>query len=137
MSNFILPRAKVIAGKESYMTGCPVNIADFRCRIVKPRTAHFSLREAGRSTGLRVVGASAHHNGSVLDAGSPESALVDIGVARESQRLRHRTLPRPISIQRRAKVIRIGEARSRAFAFPAPRAWHFSPDDPCDLPPAA
>lgn len=119
------------------MTGCPVNIADFRCRIVKSRIARFSLRDAGRSTGLRVVGSSAYRHGSVHDAGSPESAPVDIGVARESQCLRRRTLSRPISIQRRAKVIRIGEARPRAFAFPTARAWHFSPDDPCDLPPAA
>lgn len=119
------------------MTGCPVNIADFRCRIMKPRTAHFSLRDTRRSTGLRVVESSAHRNGSALDAPSQESAPVDIGVARESQRLRRRIVSRPISIQRRANVVRIAEARPRAYAFPTPQAWQFSPDDPCDLPPAA
>lgn len=118
------------------MTGCPVNIADFRCRILKPRTAHFSLRDAGRGAGLRVVGSSSHRNSSVRGAGAPESALIDIGVARESQRLRRRMVARPISIQRRANVVRFAEARPRAFAFPTPQVWH-SPDDPYDLPPAA
>ena len=110
------------------MTGHPVNIADFRCRVMKPRTAHFDLRDASRSSGLRIV-----------DPVSTESAPVfDIEVAREVQRTRRRSVPRPISIQRRGTVIRFSEMRPRAFAAPGTsHAWTAPSHSPYDLPPAA
>ena len=109
------------------MTGRPLNIADFRCRAMKARTAQFSLRDASRPTGLRVV-----------EPASTESPVVfDIGMARDAQRFRHRANARPVSIHQRAKVIRFGDRRAvAAVAMRAPDVWHAS-HGPCDLPPAA
>ncbi|KAA6461178.1 hypothetical protein DYQ86_13120 [Acidobacteria bacterium AB60] len=72
-----------------------------------------------------------------------EDPLVyDIGIARDAQRLRHRAVFRPISIQRKANVlrfrreapvpIRMGREERRAMEF-----WSRVPDGPYDLPPAA
>lgn len=113
------------------MTGRPVNIADFRCRARKVRTALFSVRDANRSHGLKVVERA--------DQQEPQESPVvfDIGMAREAQRLRRRAV-RPISIHRHAQVIRFGEIRAQAVAgMRAPASWPAVPDGPYDLPPAA
>lgn len=109
------------------MTGRPVNIAEFRCRVMKARTAQFVLRDMSRSAGLRVVEPSG-------PVASP--VVFDIGMARDAQRFRRRAA-RPISIQRRANVIRFGEPGFRKLAaVNAPPSWHAS-NGPYDLPPAA
>ena len=110
------------------MTGRPVNIADFRCRAIKARAAQFSLRDASRPTGLRVV----------EPVSADEAVVFDIGMARDSQRFRHRTNTRPIAIQNGAKVIRFGEGRRlAAAALRAPQPLPAHSNGPFDLPPAA
>jgi len=107
------------------MSGRPVNIAEFRCRAIRARTAQFSMRDASRSTGLKVV----------EPAGNP--VVFDIGMARDAQHLRRRSNIRPISIHRPAKVIRFGEGqRLAAAATRAPEQWT-AHNSPFDLPPAA
>jgi hypothetical protein len=109
------------------MSGRPVNIAEFRCRAMRARTAEFSLRIAGRSTGVKVADSSV--------ADSP--VVFDIGMARDAQRFR-RPNTRPISISHRAKVIRFGEGRRlAAAAMRAPDAWRVPNNGPFDFPPAA
>lgn len=115
------------------MTGRPVNIADFRCRARKARTAQFTLRVASRSSGLKVV------EPLVLRDVSEESRVVfDIGMAREAQRFRRRAAARPISIPQRAKVIRFGESQDRAVvAMRTAEPWPMPQNGPYDFPPAA
>jgi hypothetical protein len=109
------------------MSGRPVNIAEFRCRAMRARTAEFSLRIASRSTGLKVVDPSAADN----------RVVFDIGMARDAQRFR-RPKPQSISIQQRAKVIRFGEGRRlAAAAMHANDGWRVPNNGPFDFPPAA
>jgi hypothetical protein len=116
------------------MTGRPVNIADFRCRARKARTAYFSVRDANRSHGLKVV-EQANPQGPVEPSEIP--SVFDIALAREAQHLRRRAV-RPISIQRHAEVIRFGDMLARAVAgIGTPESWPVSTDGPSDLPPAA
>lgn len=113
------------------MTGRPLNIADFRCRIMKARAAHFSLREASRPTTLKVVDSPAWREE------SEGPVVYDIGVAREAQRQRRRAF-RPVLMQRRAQVIRFGDNHARAIAAGRGHAsWPLSTDGGYDLPPAA
>src|SRR6202035_2831938 len=91
------------------MTGC-INIADFRCRPTA-RATPFAKRPAGRPRGLEVV--RSQGGGHEGDSRMLQEALLqedptvyDIGIARETQRLRHRAVFRPINIQRKAKVLR-------------------------------
>lgn len=111
------------------MSGRPVNIAEFRCRVMRARTAEFSLRLAGRAAGIKVVEPSPSSNRIVFD----------IGMARDSQRFRRRTNTRPIAIQDGAKVLRFGEGRRRvaANAVRAPKSSPIFRNGPFDLPPAA
>lgn len=121
------------------MTGRPVNIADFRCRAKKMRTAYFSFRDVNRSHGLKVVEpANSPAGEETVEYLSQEMpGVFDIGMAREVPRLRHHSV-RPISIQRRAKVIRFGEMQAHAFAgMRAPQSWPVSHDGPYDFPPTA
>lgn len=119
------------------MTGRPVNIADFRCRARKARCAYFSVRDANRSHGLKVV----EHANSQGAAEPPEiPSVFDIALARQAQHLRRRAV-RPISIQSHAEVIHFAEMRARAVAgtravdgIRPQESWAMSPDD---LPPAA
>ena len=86
------------------MTGRPVNIAEFRCRAMKARTAQFCLRDASRSSNLKVEPL-------ILRDVSDESPVVfDIGMARDAQRFRRRANARPIAIQHRAKSRAMDEA---------------------------
>jgi hypothetical protein len=126
------------------MSGRPVNIAEFRCRAIKARSAHAFFRAASRPCGLKVVEPSSGHLGkdAADETHSSETPIVfDIGIAREAQRLRRRPVFRPISIQRRAKVIHFGEAQTRVVAARAPESWPHSAarssDGSFDLPPAA
>lgn len=114
------------------MTGRPVNIADFRCRARKARTAYFSVRDANRSHGLKVVERA---NSQVVAAPSEIPSVFDIALARQAQHLRRRAV-RPIAIQRHAEVIRFGDTRARAVAgVRTQESWTVSTDR--DLPPAA
>lgn len=123
------------------MSECTVNIADFRCRAIKSRARIFRTTPA--PAGLAIV--ASRHRGDVISmssaAKSDNPQVYDIGVAREAQRSRQRVLFRPISIQRRAKVLRFHEAPSHAAplqiaAQAAPR-WNPPMHGPYDLPPAA
>ncbi|MFZ0395127.1 MAG: hypothetical protein WCF17_08115 [Terracidiphilus sp.] len=109
------------------MTGRPVNIAEFRCRAIRARTAQFSLRNASRLTGLKVVQRPA--------AQCP--VVFDIGMARDAQRFRRRANTWPISLERRAKVIRFGESHPMAAAMRASQPSPVSRNGPFDFPPAA
>ena len=95
------------------MSGRPVNIAEFRCRAMRARTAEFSLRLAPRTTGLKIVASPSDHR-----------SVFDIGMARDSQRFRRRPAIRPIAIQNGAKIIRFGdERRLAAVAMRAPQPF--------------
>lgn len=114
------------------MTGC-VNIADFRCRA-EVRTFHASPRSAKRSHSLTVVESNSK-------SAAASSAVFDIGIAREAQRMRHRVVFRPISIQRRAKIIRFSgpslHTGQPSVEFNRAASWSGRIEGPCDLPPAA
>ncbi len=118
------------------MSHCTVNIADFRCRAIKSRANVF--RTDSPQTGLAIV--APRRRGNLLSmsdaAQSGHPHVFDIGVAREAQRSRQRVIFRPISIQRRAKVIRFHEVPVQAVAQAAPR-WTPPMNGPYDLPPAA
>ena len=127
------------------MTGCTINIAEFRCRAVT-RATTFSNRASRRTQTFSVV----ENGSSILKPGAEllhdailqqDPPIYDIGIAREAQRLRHRTVFRPISLQRKAKVLRFIEeipamARMRAEDSYA-EAWTGRTDGPYDFPPAA
>jgi hypothetical protein len=69
-----------------------------------------------------------------------DPAVYDIGIAREAQRTRHRVVFRPISIQRKAKVLRFRseELVSIGMRVEERRAMESGrPDGPYDFPPAA
>ena len=71
-----------------------------------------------------------------------DPTVYDIGIAREAQRLRHRTVFRPISIQRKAKVLRFREelpvqVKVRVDELRGAGARSGMSDGPYDLPPAA
>ncbi len=109
------------------MSGRPVNIAEFRCRAMRARTAEFSLRLAPRTTGLKIVASPSDHR-----------SVFDIGMARDSQRFRRRPAIRPIAIQNGAKIIRFGDGRRlAAVAMRAPQPLPARSNGPFDLPPAA
>lgn len=117
------------------MTGRPVNIAEFRCRAMKARTAQFSLRDTSRSSNLKVEPLV------LVDVSEENPAVFDIGMARDAQRFRRRANMRTVSISQRlkqqAKVIRFNEGEGRAVAtLRVAEPWS-SPAGPCDLPPAA
>ncbi len=123
------------------MTGRTVNIADFRCRAIKARSAHPSLRGAIGACALNVIEPSTGQR--FLEAkdnatSSENPTVFDIGLAREAQRLRRRAVCRPIGMKRRATVIRFGDAQARALAGSrTPQPWSPAPEGPSDLPPAA
>ncbi len=71
-----------------------------------------------------------------------DPTVYDIGIAREAQRLRYRTVFRPISIQRRAKVLRFRneppvQLKVRVEEGRGAGARSCMPEGPHDLPPAA
>lgn len=113
------------------MTGRPVNIADFRCRVMKARATYLSLRDAARSSAMKIEPL-------ILRNVSAESPVVfDIGLAREAQRQRRRPF-RAFPLESRAKVIRFGERQSRVLAaVNAPASWPIRSNSPYDFPPAA
>jgi hypothetical protein len=71
-----------------------------------------------------------------------DPTVYDIGIAREVQRLRHRTVFRSMSAPRKAKVLRFRDEgpvqfKSRVEEAQRKEARVGSPDGPYDLPPAA
>ncbi|HWG22294.1 MAG TPA: hypothetical protein VG225_17345 [Terracidiphilus sp.] len=125
------------------MAASTVNIADFRCRAVKGHYSHTPLRDGKRPGGLIIVESAfadrdSERGNEALVSENP--AVFDIGIAREAQRLRHRVVFRPITIQRRrSNLIRFGEPRvtvMRVDEWRAAEHWSGASDD-CDLPPAA
>ena len=114
------------------MTGRPVNIAEFRCRAMKARTAQFSLRDSSRSSTLKVEPLI------LRDVSEENPVVFDIGMARDAQRFRRGANTRPISIQHRAKVIRFGESQGHALAVVQSSEPGLMPlSGPYDFPPAA
>ncbi len=125
------------------MTSC-INIADFRCRATA-RALPFDSRQPRRPRGFALV--QPQSTCTEWDARMLQEAVVqedptvyDIGIAREAQRMRHRSVFRPISIQRKAKVLRFRNEepvsiRMRAEERRAVESGR--PDGPYDLPPAA
>jgi hypothetical protein len=133
------------------MTGCTINIAEFRCRAVSRVTSSSNPR-SGRARALSVTDAdtrSKDRERDLLQIDLLQDAILqedptvyDIGVAREAQRLRHRTVFRPISNQRKAKVLRFRDevavrVKMRAEEARGGEPWSNRPDGPYDLPPAA
>lgn len=95
------------------MNGCTINIAEFRCRPTG-RSASPSNRLARRTHAFEVVlpaTVTADHDAEMLQEAilQEDPTVYDIGVAREAQRMRSRIVFRPISIQRKAKVLRFNE----------------------------
>lgn len=127
------------------MTGSTVNIADFRCRAIRARVGRNSRTFDIRPKGLALVQPPSAERGAQLlqEAVTQENPTVyDIGIAREAQRMRQRTLFRPIFIQRRAKVLRftnqppVQVMRSAEEARQS-KGWSGYTDGPFDFPPAA
>lgn len=125
------------------MNGSTVNIADFRCRVMNARAGQKPFRAMQSTSGLALV-ESRRKRAEVMSmanaAISENPRVFDIGVAREAQRMRTRIF-RPISIQRRANVIRFGEKAAAAVPAVAQAAvaarWTAPVNGPYDLPPAA
>lgn len=121
------------------MNGCTINIADFRCRATSRITS--IDRTPRRVQTFEVVGQD--RDGDLIqDAILQEDPTVyDIGIAREVQRTRHRAVFRPISIQRKANVLRFRNEVPVEFKIRAEErraeCWSSRPDGPCDPPPAA
>lgn len=80
------------------MKGLTVNIADFRCRGVARATSAIQHRA---TRGL-------HCSGNPLGGAdlAEDSAVYDIGMVREAQRLRRRNTIETINVERNAKVLR-------------------------------
>jgi hypothetical protein len=95
------------------MATSTVNISDFRCRGIKARLVHQTLRAAGQRAELVVVEPE-HREVELLQEAliSENPSVFDIGIAREAQRMRQRLMFRPIAMymyRHRANVIRFGE----------------------------
>lgn len=128
------------------MNDSTINIADFRCRG-KAGASRFADRTARRSRGFD----SAGPEGMWKDRGAErlEEAVLqedppvyDIGIVREVQRLRQRAVFRPVSIERKAKVLRFRDEvpvplRMRVEEVRGADSWTGKPDGPYDSPPAA
>lgn len=124
------------------MKGFPVNIADFRCRAFRSRTAHTSLRAAHRPSGFSLVQAHPRQNASVSLSDAVISSnppVYDIGIAREAQQSHQRPVFRLIPIVRRTNVVRFSNAPESAATQvrSQARSSKHSSDDSYDLPPAA
>ena len=127
------------------MNDCTINIADFRCRG-KSGASRFADRSARRSRGFDLAGPEGMWDRpaerleeAVLQEDPP---VYDIGIAREVQRLRQRAVFRPVSIERKAKVLRFRDElpvplRMRAEEVRGADSWPGKPDGPYDSPPAA
>lgn len=125
------------------MTSC-INIADFRCRTTA-RALSFANRPPRRPRGFEIVqprGSWPEWDARILQEAvvQEDPTVYDIGIAREAQRMRHRAVFRPISIQRKAKVLRFRseEPVSIRMRVEERRAVESGrPDGPYDFPPAA
>jgi hypothetical protein len=129
-----------LAKQDLSMIESTVNIADFRCRAVKIHAIH-SPERTSRQNGPALVESRGNAEIVSMSGASRGSRVYDIGIARDAQRMRPRVVFRPISIQRRAKVLRFHEAsealpRATAIMTASPR-WNPAVDGPYDLPPAA
>ena len=113
------------------MNGCTVDIADFRCRESKPRAVRPMVRSTQSSAGLSLVETKSE----------PRPAVYNIGEAPDGQRLRIRLKSRPVTMQRRANVIRFRSnepIRLSVRVVDEPRnGWSGMSEDSYDLPPAA
>lgn len=130
------------------MTGSTINIAEFRCRAVARVTASYNHLPR-RPRAVSVIDVDAISTEREIEMDLLQDAILqedptvyDIGIAREAQRLRHRTVFRPASIQRKAKVLRFRDevpirAKARAEEARGGESWSKRPDGPYDLPPAA
>ncbi len=128
------------------MTGCTINIADFRCRAVARVTASYNhLPRRPRAVSLiddEVISKEPEMDFLKEAILQEDPTVYDIGLAREAQRLRHRTVFRPTSVQRKAKVLRFKDeapvrGKVRAEEARVGKSWSKRPDGPYDLPPAA
>jgi hypothetical protein len=109
------------------MKGFTVNIADFRCWGVARATStirHRPTRRLDSDADLR-----------------EEQAVYDIGAVRDARRLGHRTACGPISIERKAKVLRFNvipiQIEARVEEARGAEGWSTMPDGSNDPPPAA
>jgi hypothetical protein len=114
-----------------------INIADFRCRDLTRATTS-AKRSQCRPRGFEIVSGEdelrAREIELLREAVLKEDPMVyDIGIAREAQRLRRRVVFRPISIQRKAKVLRFRDEPP----FRVAESWSGIPEGPSDQPPAA
>jgi len=132
------------------MDGCTVNIADYsNCRSIQSRVrfSYSSNISNYNASSAATLGSDRGTSGlRLLSFRSADAAqdggVHDIGVAREAQRLQHRTAFRPISMQRRAKVLRFRsqapiQMRIRTEERRVAKAWSGRSDGPYDFPPAA
>ena len=125
------------------MTSC-INIADFRCRATA-RALSFANRPSRRLRGFEIVqprGSWPEWDPRMLQGAvvREDPTVYDIGIAREVQLMRHRAVFRPISIQRKAKVLRFRSQEPVSIRMRAEerRAVESGmPDGPYDFPPAA
>lgn len=112
-----------------------IDIADFRCRAITRATTP-SKRSSCRPLGFEIAsGEDKLRERELLQEAvlQEDPTVYDIGIAREAQRLRRRVVLRPVSIQRKAKVLRFRDEPSLRIA----ELWSGMPEDPSDHPPAA
>ena len=121
-----------------------VNIADFRgIREVKPRNGQTTSRSFKRPCGFVVLESTPGRVERVVEmCGYENSAVLDIGMVRETQHSWHRSTSGPSTFQRRAKVLRFKNAGRTAQSVNPPvdsasQIWNGISDDPMDCPPAA
>lgn len=129
------------------MNGCTVNIADYNsCRSMQGRISFSYSSNSNTSNAPRFGSGRDRSDLQVVSFETADLAqdgdVYDIGVAREAQRFQHRAAFRPISVPRRAKVLRFRsdaplQMRIRTEERRAVEAWAGRSGGPYDLPPAA
>ena len=128
------------------MDGCTIDIADFRSHAIA-RIKPGLNRVAGRPRGFEIAEPdpasrdrkAENFDGAVLQ---DDPTVYDIGIAREAESERHRAVFRPISNQRKAKVLRFRDEvpvplRMRAEERRGADSRPGMPDGPSNQPPAA
>lgn len=117
-----------------------VNIADFRCRETKSYAERPSFRLAPEAPALSLV-VVRPQTVVQMPSRSAQQSVYDISAAPRPERVRARVAMRPISIDRRSKVLRFRQDEPVSMMIRREEAgrgkWRGANDGPGDLPPAA
>jgi hypothetical protein len=117
------------------MAASTVNIADFRCRELKARVGHATVRTTENRDKLRVVESAPMEEHGAEPVADP--AVLDIGAARDNARMRQRMVLHTMPSRHRSNLVRFNEPQVAVMRINQPRVMESWAQDDYDNPPAA